>query len=301
MYHEKIYLYENRKDVSLTAYILDDSNEIRNGLSRGAVLILPGGAYLLCSDREAEPVAMSFAAMGYHAFVLRYSVYGKGNSLPESSKPLAAMEHCVFPNPLYDVARAMEHISKRANEWLVDTEKIAICGFSAGGHNAAMYSVYWNKPLLTDLFGKGADTSFLRPAASILCYPLTDFTLLKDAPITDENIRDAAHVAYFGTENPTDKQILQASPSKLVDKSTPPTFLWTTADDTVTRVNQTLAMANSLAANSIPFEMHIFESGLHGLSLANHITAGNKEGYENADAAKWIRLCEAWLRKRVKF
>ena len=299
MYYEKIYLYENRKDVSLTAYILDDSNEMRNGLPRGAVLILPGGAYLLCSDREAEPVAMSFAAMGYHAFVLRYSVYGKGNSMPEITEPIAVMEHSVFPNPLHDVSRAMEKINKRARQWRVDMGKIALCGFSAGGHNAAMYSVYWDKPLLTDLFGNGVDTSFLRPAASILCYPLTDFTLLRDAPIADEDIRDAAYVAYFGTTNPTDEQILQASPPKLVDKSTPPTFLWTTADDTVTRVNQTLAMANSLAANHVPFEMHVFENGLHGLSLANYVTAGDKKGYENADAAKWIGLCEAWLKKRV--
>ena len=299
MYYEKINLYEKRKDVNLSAYILDDSNEMRNGKPRGAVLILPGGGYLLCSDREAEPVAMSFAAMGYHAFVLRYSVYGKGNNLPDTSKPLAVMEHCVFPNPLYDVARAMELICKRANEWLVDVKKIAICGFSAGGHNAAMYSVYWDKPLLTDLFGKGADTSFLRPAACILCYPLTDFALLKDIPTAEDSIQDAVYVAYFGTENPTDEQIMQAYPPKLVDKSTPPTFLWTTADDTITCVDQTLVMANSLAANKIPFETHIFESGLHGLSLANHVTAGEQEGYENADAAKWVGLCEAWLKKRL--
>ena len=299
MHHEKIYLYENRGDVSLSAYVLNDSEETRNGLPRGAVLILPGGAYLLCSDREAEPVAMSFAAMGHHAFVLRYSVYGRGNTLPDTSKPLAAMEHCVFPNPLYDVVRAMELISKKAKEWRVDAKKIAICGFSAGGHNAAMYSVYWDKPLVTDLLDNCTDKSFLRPAACILCYPLTDFTLLEDTPATDDNIRDAAYVAYFGTNNPTDEQILQASPSKLVDKSAPPTFLWTTADDTVTRVNQTLAMANSLASHNIPFEMHIFENGPHGLSLANHVTAGDQEGYKNADAAKWVGLCEAWLKKHI--
>lgn len=300
MYYEKIYLYENRKDVSLTAYILDDSNEMQSGKPRGAVLILPGGGYLLCSDREAEPIAMSFASMGYHAFVLRYSVYGKGNNMPDLSQPLAVMEHSVFPNPLYEVARAMELINKKANEWLVDTEKIAVCGFSAGGHNAAMYSVYWDKPLLTDLFGKGADTSFLCPAACILCYPLTDFTLLKSTTLVDDNIHNAVNMAYFGTVKPTDEQILQASPPKLVDKSAPPTFLWTTADDSITRVDQTLAMANSLAANNIPFEMHVFESGVHGLSLANHITAGEQEDYVNADAAKWVGLCEAWLKKYIQ-
>ena len=299
MHYEKINLYENREDVNLTVYVLDDSKEMRPGEPRGAVLILPGGGYLMCSDREAEPVAMSFAAMGYHAFVLRYSVYGKGEGMPDTSVQLAVRGHSVFPNPLYDVARAMELINKRADEWLVDVGKIAICGFSAGGHNAAMYSVYWDKPLLTDLFGKAADTSFLRPAACILGYPLTDFTLLKDIPVTDGNLLHAVYVAYFGTVNPTDEQILQASPPKLPGKSAPPTFLWTTADDPITRVDQTLVMANSLAENSIPFEMHVFESGPHGLSLANHVTSGGQEVHENTDAAKWVGLCEAWLKKHI--
>ena len=72
-----IKLYENRDDVTLTTYVLADSKEMLNGKARPAVLICPGGAYISCSDREAEPVAMAFAAMGYHAFVLRYSVYGE--------------------------------------------------------------------------------------------------------------------------------------------------------------------------------------------------------------------------------
>ena len=77
MKSEVIYLYKDRTDVTLTTYVLDDSREMLNGGKRPAVLICPGGAYLSCSDREGEPVAMAFAAMGYHAFVLRYSTYGE--------------------------------------------------------------------------------------------------------------------------------------------------------------------------------------------------------------------------------
>ena len=72
---EKLCLYENRPDVTLTTYLIDDSRELMNGRKRPAILICPGGAYMFCSDREAEPVALRFMAMGYHAFVLRYSVY----------------------------------------------------------------------------------------------------------------------------------------------------------------------------------------------------------------------------------
>ena len=75
---EKLCLYENRPDVTLTTYLIDDSRELMNGRKRPAILICPGGAYMFCSDREAEPVALRFMAMGYHAFVLRYSVYNKG-------------------------------------------------------------------------------------------------------------------------------------------------------------------------------------------------------------------------------
>ena len=90
-----IRLYENREDVTLTCYLWDDSPELLNGKKRPAVLICPGGAYLGCSDREGEPVALRFASMGYHAFVLRYSTYTEGKngpvdcSVPLSPKPLS--------------------------------------------------------------------------------------------------------------------------------------------------------------------------------------------------------------------
>ena len=77
MIHEKKLLWPGREDVSLTTYVLDDSQEMLAGKARPAVIVCPGGAYLSCSDREGEPVALRFNAMGYHAFVLRYSVYSE--------------------------------------------------------------------------------------------------------------------------------------------------------------------------------------------------------------------------------
>ena len=78
MHTETLQLYPDRQDVTLTPYVLADSPELLRGKLRPAVLICPGGAYLGCSDREAEPVALRFAAMGYHAFVLRYATYYEG-------------------------------------------------------------------------------------------------------------------------------------------------------------------------------------------------------------------------------
>ena len=138
MITKTIQLYENRPDVTLTTYLLSDSPELLNGKKRPAVLVCPGGAYLNCSDREAEPVALRFAAMGYHAFVLRYSTYFEGKPSPfPLPKSMEVNPHSVYPGPMRDIGKAFLTIRAHAEEWLVDVERIAICGFSAGGHLAS--------------------------------------------------------------------------------------------------------------------------------------------------------------------
>ena len=127
------------ENVTLTKYILDTSFDNRAGYKRPAVLVCPGGGYAFCSNREAEPIAMHFLAMGYNAFILRYSLN----------------ENSMFPQPLDDANEAMQVIIDNADEWLVDINKIAVCGFSAGGHLAAALGT----------MGK------IRPAAMILGYP----------------------------------------------------------------------------------------------------------------------------------
>ncbi|MFN8531098.1 MAG: alpha/beta hydrolase [Anaerolineae bacterium] len=149
MINQTITLYEHRQDVTLTTYVLADSPEMQNGRKRPAVLVCPGGAYLGCSDREAEPVALRFAAMGYHAFVLRYSTYYEGSfGAPPFGGDMPVNPNSVHPAPMRDIGKAFLTIRAHADEWLVDVDKITICGFSAGGHNCAMYSVYWNDPLI---------------------------------------------------------------------------------------------------------------------------------------------------------
>ena len=128
-----------REGVTLTTYLLDTSKEMPNMQVRPAILVIPGGGYHFCSDREAEPVAMEFLARGYNAFVLRYSI----------------KENSVFPNPLRDAETALEMIRDNAEEWGVCPEKIAAIGFSAGGHLTAALST----------IGR------VRPNAAILGYP----------------------------------------------------------------------------------------------------------------------------------
>lgn len=137
MQKEVITLQKDR-NVTLTAYLEEVGGEFRNIGKRPAVLILPGGGYQFCSDREADPVAFPYLKAGYQVFILRYSV--KRDS--------------VWPRPLEDYNAAMELIVSRAEEWKLYPDKIAVIGFSAGGHLAAA----------------AATMGRIRPAAVILGY-----------------------------------------------------------------------------------------------------------------------------------
>ena len=129
------------RNVTLRAYLLDTPADYENIDKRPAVLVLPGGAYMRCSNREAEPVAMAFLAEGYNAYILNYSV----------------MEHAEFPHPLEDADQAMALIRQKAEDWNTDPGKIASIGFSAGGH----------------LSGAMGTMGKERPNAMILGYPVT--------------------------------------------------------------------------------------------------------------------------------
>ncbi|MFV0466648.1 MAG: alpha/beta hydrolase [Lachnospiraceae bacterium] len=137
MHSEKIILNEER-NVSLTVYLQEVGGEFQHVKKRPSVLILPGGGYQMCSDREADPVAVGYLKAGYHVFILRYSV----------------KEEAAWPNPLSDYEQAMELIRSNEDTWNLYADKIAVVGFSAGGH----------------LAGCAATMSKNRPNAAILGY-----------------------------------------------------------------------------------------------------------------------------------
>ena len=293
-----IQLYEDREDVTLTTYILSDSAELLKGKKRPAVMVCPGGGYLGCSDREAEPVALRFASMGYHAFVLRYSTYNNGVlkfDLSERDKKVNPKS--VYPAPMRDIGKAFLLIRQYADEWLLDVDKIAICGFSAGAHNCAMYSVYWQDPIIYEFFAEEA--ALFKPAATIMGYGISDYHQMMGeyADPVAKAMSTAATFAFLGTETPSEEMLNAISPALHIGKNTPPMFLWATAADALVPVENTTCMATALAQAGIPFEVHIFEQGPHGLSLADQASAGSQ--FEiNLDVEKWIDLVRAWLKKR---
>jgi len=159
---ETITLNETRK-VTLTAFLQGTGGEFKNIMKRPAMLILPGGGYQFCSDREADPVAAPYMKAGYQVFILRYSV----------------KEDSVWPNPLHDYDQAMEYIMSKENEWGVYKDKIAIIGFSAGGHLAAA----------------AATMAKNRPAAAILGYAVAS----ADVKGCNESAPDTIPAVDFNT------------------------------------------------------------------------------------------------------
>lgn len=297
---ETIRLYNDREDVTLTAYIIAEKGELHEQGKRPAVLICPGGGYFSCSDREAEPVAFQFAAMGYHAFVLRYSTYNQGkDGLPDLfGKSIDPNPLTAHPAPVREIGKAMLLIREHSEEWSVDMDRVAVCGFSAGGHNAAMFGVYWDKPLVTEYLG--VEKEMIRPAALILGYGLSDYIFMKNRVYTNPMDRDffrASNTAFLGTPDPDEEQLRSVSPARLVTDQTPPAYLWATSEDESVPVQHSIRMAHALADHGIPFELHIFEEGPHGLSVSTQASAvAQSQIYP--DAAKWVPLAGEWLRKR---
>lgn len=297
---ERIKLYENREDVTLTTYILQDSPELLAGKKRPAIIICPGGGYFNCSDREAEPVALKFASMGYHTFVLRYSTYCEGSGkFPDIMNELEIHENSKYPNAMREIGLSMLIIREKAEEWQVDTERIAICGFSAGAHNTAMYATHWHENVICEYFREEKEK--FRPAAVILGYTLSDYVYMRDAmeyysPM-DKAFFKASIKAYLGETDPSEEALVKVSPARSVTKDTPPMFLWATSEDSLVPVQHTIRMSYALAEKKIPFEMHIFEEGPHGLALSTQASAESKSQIY-PDAAKWSDLAGCWLEKR---
>lgn len=254
-------------DGVVTCYIQKSINEAGyiKTPPRPAMLILPGGGYYHCSPREGEPIAMSFMDLGIHCFVLNYSV---------------APEHR-WPQALLEVCAALELIRSNAGNWNIDPEKLLICGFSAGGHLAASYCTLRRREEIAGLIAP-PDL-----AGAVLCYPVIT---------ADPELR---HTGSFqgltGEEEVSPESIAAFSLERHVKKGvTPPTFLWHTAADGSVSVENSLLYARSLSREKIPFALHIFPEGGHGLATADKRTV--EESALNAQVGQWIGLAKVWMK-----
>ncbi|WP_373927179.1 alpha/beta hydrolase [Eubacterium ramulus] len=269
MIHKKIEIKARGMEAvgNLYTYFLDSSIEMRPNEKRPVILMCPGGGYEMTSDREAEPMAMQFLAMGYHVAILRYSV------CPAR-----------YPAALLQVAESVLYLKEHADEYHIDPEKIVVQGCSAGGHLAANYGIAWNSPFLTKLMGMENDPERLCVAGLLLCYPV----ITSGEKAHEESFRNLLGEQY---EEKKDELSLENQ----VTPDTPPTFLWHTATDETVPVENSLYFFQACLQQGVSAELHIYPVGGHGLSLANEETCrANGIGVQK-ECQSWIGLAQTWL------
>lgn len=271
MIHKKIEIIARGVEAvgNLYTYFLDSSIEMRPNEKRPVILMCPGGGYEMTSDREAEPMAMQFLAMGYHVAILRYSV-----------------SPARYPVALQQVAESVLYLKEHADEYHIDPEKIVVQGCSAGGHLAANYGIAWNSPFLTKLMGMENDPERLCVAGLLLCYPV----ITSGEKAHEESFRNLLGEQY-------EEKKEELSLENQVTPDTPPTFLWHTATDETVPVENSLYFFQACLQQGVSAELHIYPVGGHGLSLANEETCrANGIGVQK-ECQSWIGLAQTWLKK----
>ncbi len=254
----------------LYMYLLDRSVELKMQ-KRPCVLVCPGGGYAMTSDREAEIIALQFTAMGYHAAVLRYSCCPKA----------------AYPTALREVAASVAYIREHAEEWDVDADAIAVCGFSAGGHLTASIGTMWHEEWLSESIGKTPE--LIRPNMLILGYPVITADECSSHSQSYKNLLGDKY------EELKDSLALE----KRVSEKTPATFIWSTFEDDLVPVNNSIFFVTALAKYKVPTEYHMFEKGPHGLALSNRATDHPRISYMEPAAAEWIRMVHMWIERHL--
>lgn len=268
MIYETIRLtpYEN---ATLTPICISNSAELNQAPHR-AVIVCPGGGYAMLSDREAEPIATQFLAAGFQTFLLRYTV-------GEGAKDF---------QPLRQAALAIRYVRDNAEKYNVDPDHLLICGFSAGGHLAASSGILWDIPELADI-REGRPEGYTRPNGMILSYPV----------ITAGELAHQHSIQKLcGTTEPTDAQRDRFSLEKHVNETTPPAFIWHTFPDTCVPVQNSLLLAEAMLAAHVPFELHVFPEGPHGLALCNEQTAAGRQTTIYPHNECWMELAIRWAK-----
>lgn len=229
-----------------------------------AMVIFPGGGYASLADHEGSQYARWFNELGIAGSVVKYRLGSAGYR---------------HPAMLQDAARAVRTVRARAQEWQLDPRRIGVIGSSAGGHLASTIMTHWDhgNPMSPDVIERQSS----RPDLVVLCYAVVS--------MSQEFTHKGSRANLLG-DNPAPELLRDLSAEWQVNSNTPPCFMWSTADDRTVPVENSLALAQALSQVNVPFDLHIYAHGPHGIGLGN-------KNIEKSKLHPWTRECELWLRE----
>ncbi len=229
--------------------------------SGAAIVVCPGGGYRALAPHEGHDIAVWLNSIGVTAVVLKYRLGPK-------------YQH---PSMMQDVLRAIRTTRAKSAGWKIDPNRIGIMGFSAGGHLASTAATHFDdgQPEAADPIERASS----RPDLLILCYPVIT--------LSGPSAHAGSRKNLLG-ENPPPELVDLLSNEKQVTQKTPPTFFFHTQDDQGVPVENSLMFAAALRASKVPYELHVYETGRHGVGLATN----------NPALSTWSKLLENWLRAR---
>lgn len=231
--------------------------------SGAAIVICPGGGYAGLAKHEGEHYALWLNEHGIAAFVLKYRL-GSGG-----------YRHPVI---LQDAARAVRLVRSKAAEWKLDSNRIGIIGSSAGGHLASTLLTQFDSgnPDAADPIERQSS----RPDLGILCYPV----------ITMGEFTHQGSKRNLLGENPAPELVRKLSNELQVTTNTPPCFIWHTGEDRGVPVENSLLFAQALRKAGVPFDLHVYQRGAHGIGLGTRV-------YGEGERHPWAADCVYWLRQ----
>ncbi|WP_099205977.1 alpha/beta hydrolase [Scatolibacter rhodanostii] len=234
-----------------------------------AVVICPGGGYMFLSKREADPVALRYFAAGYNVFILYYSI----------------LDHAKNFRPLKELSETFIRIRENAKEWHTDANKIAVCGFSAGGHLAASLGTLWNHKELLKSYDNQEGKN--RPNAMILCYPV----ITADPAFCHQGSIETISGCQLGEDGANFFSL-----ENHVSADTPPAFLWHTVEDDCVPIENSIRMVSALQKQKVSYECHFFPHDGHGTSVCTE-----EVGSYNPYNARWMDLSIEWLHNTFSY
>ncbi len=228
-----------------------------------AIVICPGGGYAGLARHEGEDYARFLNENGIAGFVLKYRL-GTGG-----------YHH---PAMLQDAARAVRTVRAKAGDWGLDSKRIGIMGSSAGGHLASTLVTHFDdgKPDATDPIERQSS----RPDLGILCY----------AVITMGSFTHQGSKHNLLGQDPSPELVRDLSNELQVSKETPPCFIWHTWEDTAVPVENSLSFAEALRKCRVPFDLHIYQKGPHGLGLGTREWDPGKRHPWTSDCVYWLKV-----------